>query len=1058
MSKKMNRKAYTLIEILAAVVILGILLLIAVPAINKQLNKFRDEYYEKLEKSVKSAGQDYIAEKRYAKPNQLLYSKVVKVEDLEQDGFIDEVKDYLGEKCDTTDTSYSYVVVVKTGEKKYQYRSCLKCSEDDYFTDTTGEANDLCNEAWLENTNISYNNGGDFNEDEFLYVYYGTSESYIKNQVGLEYNVVKKDYYNRVLAEVGNNTVVYPDNINELVGKNVNTIVTLKYELPDGTQLNKKAVVYKHGAPKITMTYLNGKTIDGSTVKAAGSAYTSGEWSNGVKVRIDFNTEDVQDVINQVTMKTVQYYDINTKNWTTICSNNNKDYCVWEVNSNFNKTIKFRITNSNGHNSEITGEYTIKVDKSTPTCGTLVQNSSWTNVAKTVSVGCNDTGGSTCNRATYSVTYPQTGIPNKTTTSINIYDTAGNSRACSLNVYVDTTKPSSCTMVMKDANNNTISSGSTATSDVTFNITGVDNETDKSGMKTTYAVISGSQYNNTNSLGNGTYTVTPTCVDNAGNVTTGTAVTLKLNKTVSLTFNANGGSGTMTAQDCQYNVNCTIKANTFTKTGHSFSGWATTATGAKVYNDKGTIKITTATTLYAKWTADTYTLTYDSQSGTACNSKTGTYGSTWGDLCQPTRTGYTFGGWYTGTNGTGTKVESTSTISGNLKVYAKWTNATYAINYYLNDGKNHDSNPKTYTYGTGVTSFYDPTRSCYTFGGWYQESSLTNKITSISTTATGAKNLYAKWTQKSYSVKYDANGGTGAPSAQTKYCGTTLTLSSTVPTRTGYTFAGWNTKADASGTSYAKGASYTANSGTTLYAKWTKNNYTLSFDANGGTGACSAKTLAYGDAYGDLCTPSRTNHKFDGWYTAASGGTKVSTTTTIGAGNVTLYAHWTAITCSASGHTGDYVTSAKVTCTCTNGNSKSETYTSNGNKTISVTDAPGCSFNLTRIGSKPTVTWKGVNTKTSAPWWTCSQWSTSFSQKWWFSISSTTDITTASYLKIYIAGVSTAYYYYPSDARTSGLNMGCAYMKNTEFGFARSSEPDMTAYVCNSIGCSQASN
>lgn len=78
-----------------------------------------------------------------------------------------------------------------------------------------------------------------------------------------------------------------------------------------------------------------------------------------------------------------------------------------------------------------------------------------------------------------------------------------------------------------------------------------------------------------------------------------------------------------------------------------------------------------------------------------------------------------------------------------------------------------------------------------------------------------------------YSVTYNANGGSGAPSAQKKSHNIVLTLSSTVPTRTGYTFAGWNTKDDGTGTSYAAGASYTANADVTLYAQWTQNTATL---------------------------------------------------------------------------------------------------------------------------------------------------------------------------------------------------------------------------------------
>ena len=72
-----------------------------------------------------------------------------------------------------------------------------------------------------------------------------------------------------------------------------------------------------------------------------------------------------------------------------------------------------------------------------------------------------------------------------------------------------------------------------------------------------------------------------------------------------------------------------------------------------------------------------------------------------------------------------------------------------------------------------------------------------------------------------YTISYNANGGSSAPSAQTKDGGIDLTLSSTAPTRSGYAFAGWNTQADGSGTHYASGATFTGNTNTTLYAQWT---------------------------------------------------------------------------------------------------------------------------------------------------------------------------------------------------------------------------------------------
>ena len=146
----------------------------------------------------------------------------------------------------------------------------------------------------------------------------------------------------------------------------------------------------------------------------------------------------------------------------------------------------------------------------------------------------------------------------------------------------------------------------------------------------------------------------------------------------------------------------------------------------------------------------------------------------------------------------------------------------------------------------------------------------------------------------SYTVKYNANGGSGAPSSQTKWYGTALTLSSTKPTRTGYTFKGWATSASGS-VAYAAGASYTANAAVTLYAVWQALTYTVSYNANGGSGAPSSQTKTYGTALTLSSTkPTRTNYNFLGWGTSAS-----STTVSYAAGAsytanaaITLYAVW----------------------------------------------------------------------------------------------------------------------------------------------------------------------
>lgn len=160
----------------------------------------------------------------------------------------------------------------------------------------------------------------------------------------------------------------------------------------------------------------------------------------------------------------------------------------------------------------------------------------------------------------------------------------------------------------------------------------------------------------------------------------------------------------------------------------------------------------------------------------------------------------------------------------------------------------------------------------------------------------------------SYKVSYNANGGSGAPSAQTKYYGKTLTLSSTKPTRTGYIFKGWATSASGS-VAYASGASYTANAAITLYAVWQKITYTVSYNANGGTGAPSNQTKTYGvnltlsstkptrASYVDE-NGSTVSYTFKGWATSASSSTvayKAGATYTANA-SITLYAVWTVTT------------------------------------------------------------------------------------------------------------------------------------------------------------------
>lgn len=235
---------------------------------------------------------------------------------------------------------------------------------------------------------------------------------------------------------------------------------------------------------------------------------------------------------------------------------------------------------------------------------------------------------------------------------------------------------------------------------------------------------------------------------------------------------------------------------------------------------------------------------------------------------------------------------SGKTFSGNLTM--SWS--TYTVSYNANGGSGAPGN-QTKTYGKTLTlSSTKPTRTGYTFQGWGTTASDTsvNYAAGASYTANAAITLYAIWKAKTYTVSYDANGGSGAPGNQTKTYGVALTLSSTKPTRTNYDFVKWNTKADGSGTSYNSGASYTSNAAVTLYAVWKLSGHNITFNANGGTGA-PATIFKNVNATITIPTkvPVRSGYDFLGWATSAGGtavyqpGDSYSTNATLN-----LYAVW----------------------------------------------------------------------------------------------------------------------------------------------------------------------
>jgi len=370
----------------------------------------------------------------------------------------------------------------------------------------------------------------------------------------------------------------------------------------------------------------------------------------------------------------------------------------------------------------------------------------------------------------------------------------------------------------------------------------------------------------------------------------------------SVSYNANGGSGAPSSQEKVPGTSITLSSSTPTRTGYTFLKWNTNSSGTGTsYSSGGTYSTDSNVTLYAIWQINTWSVTYDANGGTnAPSGQTKTYGTNLTlTSSTPTRTGYTFSKWNTAANGTGTNYSPGGTYSTNaaLKLYAIWVINTWPVTYNANGGSNAPDG-QTKTYGQTLTlSSSKPTKQGYTFKEWNTNSSGTGTSYSSGGTYSGnaALSLYAIWTANQYTIQFNANGGTGTMSDQVYTYDVTGTLPTNRFTRYGYSFIGW--AYSSSGQKVLDDGQQIRNQsygGTiTLYAVWSINSITITFDAasNGGVSSEASRTINYGDALNTLPTASRQYYAFTGWYTAKTGGTKITSGQTFTAAT-TIYAQF----------------------------------------------------------------------------------------------------------------------------------------------------------------------
>jgi uncharacterized repeat protein (TIGR02543 family) len=390
-----------------------------------------------------------------------------------------------------------------------------------------------------------------------------------------------------------------------------------------------------------------------------------------------------------------------------------------------------------------------------------------------------------------------------------------------------------------------------------------------------------------------------------------------------VTYNSQGGSAVSNGTAAT-GASISSAPTAPTRTGYTFDGWSATETGTVVTFPFAHGQ-TTNFTLYARWSLRVYSVAFNANSGTGTmGNQSFTHGVTTSlNANLYSRANYVFHRWATAADGTGTTYNNfaQAALTAETTLYAQWTANTYVVTFNYNGGDGGDSTATASytTAGTAIT-LPVPTKTGFTFAGWHSDAGLTTAIGSgggsgsySPTGATLSLNAYAKWTAINYTFTYNSNSADSGtvPTETSKQ----ITQTATVKANTGslalagYTFSGWNTASDGTGTNYLSGSLFTVgSSNVTLYAKWSANTYTITYNTNGGTGnAQRSSTNVSSDTYTTggssvvfpgIGTLERIGFTFGGWNTSAAGtGTNYSaanTYTTVS--NVIFYAKWNPVT------------------------------------------------------------------------------------------------------------------------------------------------------------------
>ena len=375
-------------------------------------------------------------------------------------------------------------------------------------------------------------------------------------------------------------------------------------------------------------------------------------------------------------------------------------------------------------------------------------------------------------------------------------------------------------------------------------------------------------------------------------------------ETAVITFDANGGSGTMNRQTIARNTPSLLSYRTFYRSGYVFRGWNTKDDGSgTAYADHATIDLNADITLYAQWIKE-LTVTFDGNGSTEGTMPLQTvYEGNSVVLNSNTfrRDGYGFDCWNTKADGTGTSYADGAyvTPSEDMTLYARWSSETVTVTFDSNGADGGYTDPQTVGINTATVLSGNGFRKYDSvFRGWNTRADGTG-------TGYGDRDiiiadcditLYAQWARR-LAITFDGNGATGGgmPLPQVICEGDSAKLMQNEYEKTGYAFNGWNTEADGTGTPYAEEEVISPISDMTLYAQWTDDAVTVTFDGRSAEGTMSPQKIARNVpsllSYRDYFKPG---YRFRNWNTKSDGsGTAYADRAYITLDeDITLYAQW----------------------------------------------------------------------------------------------------------------------------------------------------------------------